>query len=1075
MKLSTRMTIAMAALVLLTTVAVGGLTYRNLEAVMLPRSLDRVQLDLRLLTTDLASYVGGARQDIVGFRSAVAMQGIVRAHLGGGTDAADNIGEAAWRRRLAERFATELAAKPAYDKFRVIGFDNGRELIRVDRSGPDGAIRIVPDEELEYRGDRKFFGAAGAMPADNIYVSPVQLNLNKAGTAVLTPHVPVLRVAATIPYPGQIKPFGLVIIDVDMRPILQAIESSARLGGKIYVVDENGNYLVHPDPSLEFGSDLGRPTHWQNDFPELASGFQQDHPSATLITHGAGEKAVGGVSAIRLAGGPRVGVLAVTPQALILAPAAAVGRSTLLVGSIAFLCAGLLAVLLARSMTQPLVQMTEAVEAFPRDQSATIPTGAGGELGVLARAFRRMMTEVKEKTAALQTEVEERRRTELELKRHTDQERLFSAAVESSEDAIVTMTVDGIVTGWNPAAVRLFGWSGADMLGRSVDVIVPDDRRSEVRGILEKIRRGDSVDHHETVRLRKDRRLTEVSLSVSPIKSPSGAIIGACKIARDITESKKAKASLEQESAERRRIAEILDNTITSMSDAVLVADEKGTILLSNPAARRLLGIAPGMTAETWPQAFELFLEDGVTPLSWQEGPLLRAVRGEMIANFDIVIKHRDTGKSISLVANGGPIQAGSQKKHGGMVVYRDITAAKESERQLRHAQKMEALGQLTGGIAHDFNNILTVITGTIEILGAGVADRPDLLEITAMINDAAERGAELTQHLLAFSRQQPLEPRETDVNELIAASAQLLRPTLGEDIEIESMLDESVSAAMIDPTQLTTTLLNLALNARDAMPNGGKLTLETSDVILDEHYARMNAEVVPGPYVMIAVSDTGTGIAADILDKVFDPFFTTKDVDKGTGLGLSMVYGFVKQSSGHIKIYSEPGHGTVVKMYLPRAKERPQQAAADAVIETVRGGSETVLVVEDDALVRKHAVAQVLALGYTALAANNAAEALALVDERADIDLLFTDIVMPLMNGRQLADEAIKRRPRLKVLYTSGYTEDALVHHGRLDAGVLLLAKPYRRTDLARMIRLALDVTAEGGNPASAQTRKSA
>jgi CheY-like chemotaxis protein len=187
------------------------------------------------------------------------------------------------------------------------------------------------------------------------------------------------------------------------------------------------------------------------------------------------------------------------------------------------------------------------------------------------------------------------------------------------------------------------------------------------------------------------------------------------------------------------------------------------------------------------------------------------------------------------------------------------------------------------------------------------------------------------------------------------------------------------------------------------------------------------------------------------------------------------MVYGFVKQSSGHIKIYSEPGHGTVVKMYLPRAKERPQQAAADAVIETVRGGSETVLVVEDDALVRKHAVAQVLALGYTTLAANNAAEALALVDERADIDLLFTDIVMPVMNGRQLADEAIKRRPRLKVLYTSGYTEDALVHHGRLDAGVLLLAKPYRRTDLARMIRLALDVTAEGGNPASAQTRKSA
>ena len=411
------------------------------------------------------------------------------------------------------------------------------------------------------------------------------------------------------------------------------------------------------------------------------------------------------------------------------------------------------------------------------------------------------------------------------------------------------------------------------------------------------------------------------------------------------------------------------------------------------------------------------------------------------------------------------------------MIVYRDITAAKEAERQLRHAQKMEALGQLTGGIAHDFNNILTVITGTIEILGAGVADRPELLEIAKMINDAAERGSQLTQHLLAFARRQPLQPQATDVNELIVASAQLLRPTLGEDIEIEAILDDHVAAAMIDPAQLTTALLNLALNARDAMPDGGKLTVETSDVILDEHYARMNPDAVAGPYVLIAVSDAGTGIPADIIDKVFDPFFTTKDVGEGTGLGLSMVYGFVKQSNGHVKIYSEPGHGTVVKMYLPCAKQLPQRAAAAAVSENVRGSSgETVLVVEDDALVRKHAVAQVLGLGYTTYAANNAAEALALIDDRPDIDLLFTDIVMPgAMNGRQLADEAIKRRPELKVLFTSGYTEDALVHHGRLDPGVLLLAKPYRRTDLARMIRRALDTAVTGPGPTGMATRKSA
>ena len=1077
MKLSTRMTIAMVTLVLLTVVAVGGLTYRNLKAVMLPRSLDRIQLDLRLLTTDLASYVGGARQDIAGFRSAAAMQGIVRAHLGGGTDPWDNISEATWRQRLAERFAAELAAKPAYDKFRVIGFDKGRELIRVDRSGPDGTIRIVPDEDLEYRGDRKFFGAAAETPADKIYISPIQLNLNKAGTAVLTPHVPILRIAATIPSPGQTKPFGLVIIDVDMRPILREISSDAHTGGKIYVVDDRGEYLVHPDPSMEFGTDLGRTTQWQDDFPGLVPGFEQNQPVAMLITDNAGEKAVGGVSAIRLAGGPRVGVLAVTPQAVIMAPAAAVGRSTLLVGLIALLSAGGIASLLARSLTRPLVQMTAAVQAFPRDQSAAVPSKAAGELGILAQAFKRMMTEVKEKTASLQGEVEERRRTEVELKRHSDRERLFSAAVESSHDAIITMTLDGIVTGWNPAAVRLFGWSDEDMLGRSIDLIVPDDRRSELHNILEHIRRGESVDHHETVRRRKDRRFVEVSLSVSPIKSPSGAIVGACKIARDITENKRAKALLEQESAERRRIAEILDNTITSMSDAVLVADESGKILLSNPAALRVLGIASGTTTDTWPQDYEIFQGDGATALPWQQGPLMRAMRGEMVANFDVVVKHRDNDKRISLVANGGPIQAGSQKKRAGMIVYRDITAGKEAERQLRHAQKMEALGQLTGGIAHDFNNILTVITGTIEILGAGVADRPELLEIAQMINDAAERGSDLTQHLLAFSRQQPLQPQATDVNELIVGSAQLLRPTLGEDVEIEAILDDTVAAAMIDPAQLTTAVLNLALNARDAMPEGGKLTIETSDVILDEHYARMNPDAVPGPYVLIAVSDTGEGISADIIDKVFDPFFTTKDVGKGTGLGLSMVYGFVKQSNGHIKIYSEPSHGTVVKMYLPRAKEHPQQVSGGAVIESVRAGNgEIVLVVEDDALVRKHAIAQVLGLGYTTLAADNAAEALALIDDHSDIDLLFTDIVMPgAMNGRQLADQAAMRRPELKVLFTSGYTEDALVHQGRLDPGVLLLAKPYRRTDLARMIRRALDTPPVGTCPTEADTRKSA
>ncbi|MGJ4941224.1 ATP-binding protein [Bradyrhizobium sp. HKCCYLS1011] len=398
------------------------------------------------------------------------------------------------------------------------------------------------------------------------------------------------------------------------------------------------------------------------------------------------------------------------------------------------------------------------------------------------------------------------------------------------------------------------------------------------------------------------------------------------------------------------------------------------------------------------------------------------------------------------------------QQRRTAEAMIRRFQEIEATEAQVRQAQKMEAVGQLTGGVAHDFNNILTVITGTIEILAEAVKDRPHLLQITNLISSAAARGADLTRHLLAFARRQPLQPRSVDINGLVVDTARLLRRTLGEQIEIESMLADDILPAMIDPSQLSTALLNLAFNARDAMPGGGKLTLETRNVVLDDDYVRMNPEVAPGSYVMIAVSDTGEGIPANLLDKVFEPFFTTKDVGKGVGLGLSMVYGFVKQSNGHVKIYSEPGHGTTVKLYLPQASADVTELAAGPAITTIAHGDETVLIVEDDALVRDYVVAQIKRLGYTTLAASKADEALALIDGPVRIDLLFTDIIMPGgMNGRQLAIEALKRRPGLKVLYTSGYTENAIVHHGRLDAGVLLLTKPYVSADLARMLRMAL------------------
>ena len=385
-----------------------------------------------------------------------------------------------------------------------------------------------------------------------------------------------------------------------------------------------------------------------------------------------------------------------------------------------------------------------------------------------------------------------------------------------------------------------------------------------------------------------------------------------------------------------------------------------------------------------------------------------------------------------------------------------EATRKLEAEQNLHQAQKMEAVGQLTGGIAHDFNNILTVIFGATGLLADAVADQPKLAELTKLIDDAAQRAAELTQHLLSFARKQPLQPQHIDINALIVETVKLLRPSLGERIDIVAALEDDAWPALVDPSQLTTALLNLAVNARDAMPDGGKLTLETGNVYLDEAYAAVNGDLHPGHYVMMAVSDTGSGMSAAIRDKVFDPFFTTKEVGKGTGLGLSMVYGFVKQSDGHIKIYSEEGHGTTIKLYLPRATGVSDAVAASVPTE-VTGGTEAVLVVEDDPLVRRYVSEQLTSLGYRTTATANSDEALAFLDRGLACDLLFTDVIMSGgTNGRELADAALARRREIKILFTSGYTESAIMHHGRLAPGVLLLPKPYRKSDLARMVRVA-------------------
>jgi PAS domain S-box-containing protein len=389
-----------------------------------------------------------------------------------------------------------------------------------------------------------------------------------------------------------------------------------------------------------------------------------------------------------------------------------------------------------------------------------------------------------------------------------------------------------------------------------------------------------------------------------------------------------------------------------------------------------------------------------------------------------------------------------------------------ETEERLRQAQKMEAIGQLTGGVAHDFNNLLTVIMGGLDTISRQVElvdqgePRRRIERAQKMAAQGAQRAASLTARLLAFSRRQPLDPKAHNITLLLRETSELLRRVLGENISFEAVDYAGLWPALVDASELSNALVNLAVNARDAMPHGGRLTIETSNIYLDDSYlALFDEPIPPGQYVLIAVSDTGTGMDKDTLARVFEPFFTTKEAGKGTGLGLSQVYGFVRQSGGHIRIYSEVGQGTSVKLYLPRALSTATEPPFAQITGADVGGSETILVCEDEEALRSFCVETLQEHGYKVLCASDGHEALKLLQANAEVALLFTDVVLPNgMDGRQVAEQASKLVPDLKVLFTTGYTRNAIVHHGRLDPGVMLLSKPYTIQALLTKVRTALD-----------------
>jgi PAS domain S-box-containing protein len=488
---------------------------------------------------------------------------------------------------------------------------------------------------------------------------------------------------------------------------------------------------------------------------------------------------------------------------------------------------------------------------------------------------------------------------------------------------------------------------------------------------------------------------------------------------------------------------------------AIFMLDTAGNVISWNPGAERIKGYS---SAEILGHHFSRFYTEDDRQKGLPRTALATAERTGKYEAEGWRCRKDGTTFMANVVINA--IRDASGRLVGFAKVTRDITEKKAAEEQLRQAQKMEAVGQLTGGVAHDFNNLLTVIMGNLENLDRILPPTPSTQRIITAALRAASRAAMLTHRLLAFSRRQPLTPEVLSANKLVAGISELLRRTLGESILIETVLAGGLWPTLADGNQLENALINLAINARDAMPEGGKLTIETANTHLDEAYARIHEEVEPGQYVGIFVTDTGVGMARETVAHAFEPFFTTKEIGQGTGLGLSQVYGFIKQSGGHVKIYSEVGEGTTVKLYLPRHRgaenvidERPE------AYQLPRGRSELVLVVEDDPDVRDYTVEMVGDLGYSVLSAPDGASALRLLDSHRQVSLLFTDVGLPGgMNGRQLAEQALRRQPRLKVLYTTGYARNAIVNQGRLDPAVEVVFKPFTYSDLATKIRHVLE-----------------
>src|SRR5436309_1073051 len=622
---------------------------------------------------------------------------------------------------------------------------------------------------------------------------------------------------------------------------------------------------------------------------------------------------------------------------------------------------------------------------------------------------------------------------------------LFHALVEHSSDAVALLDETGAITYVSQAATRLLGYGVPELTGtNALGFLHPDDLALTARLCRQLLDQPGTPIRTELRARHKDGSYHLVeAVAVNRLDDPAvGAVVANW---RDITERLRAEQALRNSEQSYRSL-------VDGVRDVIFALSPGGEVTSLNPAFEEMTGFPP---AEWVGRPFEAFVHPDDVPLALDL--FGRVLQGEPRPTIQFRILTRAGTYRVAEFSATAQLRDG--RLTGILGIGRDVTERLGLEQQLRQAQKMEAVGRLAGGIAHDFNNILTAITGhadlLLEDLGHHDPRRADIDEIRR----SAERAAGLTRQLLAFSRQQVLQPKVVDLNALVLDMDKLLRRLIGEDVELATALDPTLGRVTADPGQLEQVIVNLAVNARDAMPQGGKLTLETRNIDLDSSYRLEHSLVKPGPYVQLTVSDSGIGMDEETQAHAFEPFFTTKPRGQGTGLGLAMVYGTVKQSGGFIWVYSEPGHGATFKIYLPRVDAPVEPATPPAPVERPPRGSETVLLAEDEPAVRAIAQQVLERQGYTVLAAPSGADALALAAQHgATIHLLLTDVVMPGMSGRDLADRLTAQRPGIRVLYISGYTDNAIVRHGMLEPGLAYLQKPFRPDALVRKVREVLD-----------------